>query len=79
MPKKRELESRCLELARAVRTLENEKAERDYFIHCQEKTHKKDKNLINEIIILAESNHYNNPKARLDKIKELVSDYQSTN
>lgn len=37
------------------------------------------KELIKRIEILISSNKYNNEKAVLDKIKELVSDYQSIN
>ena len=39
----------------------------------------KDKKLIKEITKLAECNKYNNEKAFVRKIKELVTDYQSQN
>lgn len=39
----------------------------------------KNNNLLNRVIKIIEANTYNNPKSVINKIKELVHDYQSTN
>ena len=52
---------------------------RDKIIYKQKEKIDKQKDLINRIENLLSANKYNNEKVVLDKIKELVSDYQSIN
>lgn len=52
---------------------------RNKFIYKQKEKIDKQEDLINRIENLLSANKYNNEKVVLDKIKELVSDYQSIN
>lgn len=81
-----ELNARNIELARQLRDikLENKQLRE---IRLQEvrnntkilKQNNKQADLINRVNDLINSNKYNNEKAVLSKVKELVSDYQSIN
>lgn len=71
--------ARNVELAKQTRDLNDEN-------HClyrenRELRHENEelRDTINSILKLAESNTYNNDKAVLGKIKELIRDYQGTN
>lgn len=74
-----ELYKRNVELARQVRDLNKE----NLAVHNENKDlrfeNEEQKELIERISKLVSCNKYNNEKAILDKIKELVNDYQSNN
>lgn len=73
------LNKRNVELARQVRDLNKE----NLAVHNENKDlrfeNEEQKELIKRISKLANCNKYNNEKAILDKIEELVNDYQSNN
>lgn len=73
------LNKRNVELAREVRNLNRE----NLAVHNENKDlrfeNEEQKEFINRISKIATANSYNNEKAILDKIKELVNDYQSNN
>ena len=73
------LNKRNVELARQVRDLNKE----NLAVHNENKDlrfeNEEQKEFINRISKIATANSYNNEKAILDKIKELVNDYQSNN
>lgn len=73
------LNKRNVELAREVRNLNRE----NLAVHNENKDlrfeNEEQKELIERISKLVSCNKYNNEKAILDKIKELVNDYQSNN
>lgn len=73
------LNKRNVELARQVRDLNKE----NLAVHNENKDlrfeNEEQKELIERIKSLVSCNKYNNEKAILDKIKELVNDYQSNN
>lgn len=73
------LNKRNVELARQVRDLNKE----NLAVHNENKDlrfeNEEQKELIDRISKIATANSYNNEKAILDKIKELVNDYQSNN
>lgn len=73
------LNKRNVELARQVRDLNKE----NLAVHNENKDlrfeNEEQKELIERISKLASCNKYNNEKAILDKIEELVEDYQSNN
>ena len=73
------LNKRKVELARQVRDLNKE----NLAVHNENKDlrfeNEEQKELIERISKLASCNKYNNEKAILDKIEELVEDYQSNN
>ena len=81
-----ELNARIVELARQVKKLTRENKEQKQ-ITLQElrnnteilKQNNKNIELIKRITNLVNSNKYNNEKAVLEKIKELISDHQSQN
>ncbi len=72
-------EERVEELATLKNYYKDITKEQQTTIDNQDKTLDKQNDLIKRITALAESNTCNNEKAILDKIKELVSDYQSLN
>lgn len=81
-----ELNARNIELARQLRNarLENKQLKEVRLIEVRNNTkileqNNKKTELINRISSLINSNKYNNEKAVLSKIKELISDYQSQN
>lgn len=73
------LNKRNVELARQVRDLNKE----NLAVHNENKElrfeNEEQKELIERISKLVSCNKYNNEKAILDKMKELVEDYQSNN
>lgn len=73
------LNKRNVELTRQVRDLNKE----NLAVHNENKDlrfeNEEQKELIDRISKIATANSYNNEKAILDKIKELVNDYQSNN
>ena len=73
------LNKRNVELAREVRNLNRE----NLAVHNENKDlrfeNEEQKELIERISKLVSCNKYNNEKAILDKMKELVEDYQSNN
>ena len=73
------LNKRNVELARQVRDLNKE----NLAVHEENKDlrfeNEEQKELIDRIKSLVSCNKYNNEKAILDKMKELVEDYQSNN
>ena len=81
-----ELNARNIELARQLRNarLENKQLKEVRLIEVRNNTkileqNNKKTELINRITDLVNANKYNNEKAVLSKIKELISDYQSQN
>ena len=73
------LNKRNVELAREVRNLNRE----NLAVHNENKDlrfeNEEQKEFINRISKIATANSYNNEKVILNKIKELVNDYQSNN
>ncbi len=73
------LNKRNVELAREVRDLNKE----NLAVHNENKDlrfeNEEQKELIDRIKSLVSCNKYNNEKVILDKMKELVEDYQSNN
>lgn len=73
------LEKRSVELARQVRDL----SEENNYLHKENKDlryeNEEQEDILKEINSLTTSNTYNNEKIILNKIKELVHDYQSGN
>ena len=73
------LNKRNVELARQVRDLSKE----NLAVHNENKDlrfeNEEQKELIDRIKSLVSCNKYNNEKVILDKMKELVEDYQSNN
>ena len=73
------LNKRNVELARQVRELNKE----NLAVHNENKDlrfeNEEQKELIDRIKSLVSCNKYNNEKVILDKMKELVEDYQSNN
>lgn len=81
-----ELNARCVDLAQQLRDskLENNQLRNIRLAEVRNNVKILQQNnvkteLIERITDLANANKYNNEKAVLDKIKELVSDYQSIN
>lgn len=81
-----ELNARCVDLAQQLRDskLENKQLKEIRLFEVRNNAKILEQNnvkaeLIKRITDLANANKYNNEKAVLDKIKELVSDYQSIN
>lgn len=72
-------EERVEELATLKNHYKDTAKEQREIIDRQDEIINKQNDLIKRITVLAESNTYNSEKAILDKIKELVSDYQSLN
>lgn len=74
-----ELNKRNVELARQVRDLNKE----NLAVHNENKElrfeNEEQKELMERISKLVSCNKYNNEKVILDKMKELVEDYQSNN
>lgn len=81
-----ELEQRSVELARQVKELSDEKKELKEIRLISEhnntvlvKKNQKQDAILKEIAKLSEINTYGNEKVILEKIRELVRDYQSKN
>ena len=77
--KTKELQSLVNASRKNLKDAERKVEDRNILIADLQKKNEEQEELINRIKRIATSNTYNNEKAILGKIKELISDYQSQN
>ena len=75
----KELQSLLTASRKALANAENKIVQRDHFIHKEAVKHQKQSELVEQITRILYSNNYGQPEIYLNKLKELVHDYQSQN
>ena len=77
--KTKELQSLLTASRKALANAEDKIVQRDHFIHKEAVKHQKESELVEKITRILYSNDYGRPDIYLNKLKELVHDYQSQN
>lgn len=75
----KELQSLLTASRKALANAEDKIVQRDNFIHKEAVKHQKESELVEKITRILYSNDYGRPDIYLNKLKELVHDYQSQN
>lgn len=75
----KELQSLLTASRKALANAEDKIVQRDRFIHKETVKHQKQSELVEQITRILYSNNYGRPDIYLNKLKELVHDYQSQN
>ena len=75
----KELQSLLTASRKALANAEDKIVQRDHFIHKETVKHQKQSELVEQITRILYSNNYGRPDIYLNKLKELVHDYQSQN
>lgn len=74
-----ELQSLLNASRKALANAEDKIVQRDHFIHKETVKHQRQSELVEQITRILYSNNYGRPDVYLNKLKELVHDYQSQN
>lgn len=74
-----ELQSLLTASRKALANAEDKIVQRDHFIHKETVKHQRKSELVEQITRIVYSNNYGKPEVYLEKIRELVHDYQSQN
>ena len=75
----KELQSLLTASRKALANAEDKIVQRDHFIHRETVKYQKQSELVEQITRILYSNDYGRPNIYLNKLKELVYDYQSQN
>ena len=75
----KELQSLLNASRKTLANAEDKIVQRDHFIHKETVKHQRRSELVEQITRIVYSNNYGKPEVYLEKIRELVHDYQSQN